>query len=108
MHWLAHFFGVAQGDGNSSAYLWWSGPGSDLAYLTVFAAALGAYRRLNCQMHRCWRIGRHEFTDPANGVARNLCWKHHPDVKARQLTAGRIAEIQRRRHLYFGKQPGKG
>ncbi len=108
MHWLAHFFGFAPGDGNGAPYLFWSGAGSDLAYLTVLAAVLGAYRKHNCQMRRCWRLGRHEFTDPADRVTRNLCWRHHPDVKARQLTAARIAAIQQRRHLYFGQRPGKG
>ena len=107
-HWLAHFFGVASGDSNSPAYLFWSGAGSDLAYLSVLAAAIGVYRKHNCQMRRCWRIGRHEFTDPDGGVTRAVCWRHHPDVKHKQLTAGRISEIQKRRHLYLGKQPGKG
>ena len=108
MRWLAHFFGFAAGDGNGTAYLFWSGIGSDLAYVTVFAALLAAYRRHNCQMRHCWRLGRHEFTDPADQVSRNLCWRHHPDVKTRQLTAGRLADIQKRRHLYLGSKPGKG
>lgn len=100
MHWLAHFFGVANGDGNSSAYLWWSGPGSDLAYLTVLAGFIAAYRKHNCQVKRCPRIGRHEFTDDA-GVKRTLCWKHHPAVESRQLTRERL-------HLYLGQRPGRG
>lgn len=107
-HWLQHFFGVYPGDSNSTGYLFWSGSGSDLAYLSFLAAALALYRRHNCRVRWCWRIGRHEFTDPADGVMRLLCWRHHPDVKHKNLTAGRIGEIQKRRHLYLGKQPGKG
>ena len=100
MHWLAHFFGVAQGDSNSSAYLWWSGVGSDLAYLSFLIAGVTLYRRHNCRMRWCWRLGRHEYTDP-DGVVRVLCWKHHPDVKYKNLTRERL-------HLYLGKKPGRG
>ena len=108
LHWLQVLFGFANGDGNSPQYLFWSGAGSDLAYLSFAAAAIGVYRKHNCRMRWCWRLGRHEFTDPADQVTRSLCWRHHPDVKHKQLTAGRVAEIQRKRHLYLGKQPGKG
>ena len=100
MHWLAHFFGVANGDSNSPAYLFWSGIGSDLAYLTFFAAAVGMYRKHNCQMRWCWRLGRHAYTDP-HGVTRPLCWRHHPGVTHRNLTRERL-------HLYLGQRPGRG
>lgn len=102
------FFGFRNGAGNGSHYLFWSGAGSDLAYLSFLAAGLTLYRKHNCKMRWCWRIGSHEFADPTDGVTRMLCWKHHPDVKHKHLTAERIGEIQRRRHLYLGKQPGKG
>lgn len=105
---VATFFGFANGQGNSSHYLFWSGAGSDLAYLTFLGGAVAVYRKHNCQRKGCPRIGRHEFTDPRDNVKRNLCWKHHPDIRARQLTAEVIADIQKRRHLYIGKQPGKG
>ena len=106
--WLQHFFGFANGDGNGSHYLFWSGAGSDLAYLSFLAAGITVYRKHNCRWHWCWRVGRHEFTDPKDGVTRMLCWRHHPDVRHKHLTASRIAEIQHRRHMYLGERPGKG
>ena len=59
------------------------------------------YRRHNCRLIRCFRIGRYEFTEPDTGVKRVLCWKHHPDVDRKQLTRERL-------HLYLGDRPGKG
>ena len=100
MGWLQHVFGFGNGDGNSAYYLFWSGAGSDLAYLSVFAAALGMYRKNNCRMRWCWRLGRHEYTDPHH-VTRLLCWRHHPGVTHKQLTRERL-------HLYLGDKPGKG
>lgn len=107
-HFIAHFFGFAAGDSNQAPYLFWSGAGSDLAYVSFLWAGVVLYRRHNCRVRWCWRIGRHEFTDPGDGVCRLLCWRHHPDVKHKDLTAGRVAEIQKRRRMYLGKQPGKG
>lgn len=104
--WLQHFFGFENGGGNGSHYLFWSGAGSDLAYVSFLWGGVVLYRRHNCRMRWCWRIGRHDFT--AGGVTRALCWRHHPDVKHKQLTRGRIADIQERAHLYAGSKPGKG
>ena len=100
LHWLQAFFGFRGGDGNSSSYLFWSGAGSDLAYLTFLAAAVGVYRKHNCRMRWCLRLGRHDYTDP-HGVTRSLCWRHHPDVTHKNLTRARL-------HLYLGGKPGKG
>ena len=105
---LATFFGFNNGGGNTSHYLFWSGAGSDLAYLSFLAAAVTVYRRHNCAKAWCPRIGKHEFTNPDTGIKRLLCWKHHPDVTYKTLHADVIAEIQRKRHLYVGKQPGHG
>ena len=97
--WIMH----ATGSDNVSGpeYGFWSGFGSDLA---LIAAAVSfpvvQYRRHNCQVRGCWRIGRHEFTDP-EGVKRALCWHHHPAVSRRQLTREHL-------HLYAGKHPGRG
>ena len=104
-HWLQNLFqlsfGFRNGDGNSPAYLFWSGAGSDLGELAIVVGLAGIYRRHNCQIKGCWRIGHHKFTEPGTGTERCLCWRHHPDVKSRQLTKERL-------HLYLGKQPGKG
>lgn len=98
---LAHFFGFAANDGNSTAYLFWSGIGSDLAYLGFLWGAVALYRQHACRMRWCPRIGRHEFTEPDSGVKRVLCWRHHPDVDRKQLTRARL-------HLYLGDRPGRG
>jgi hypothetical protein len=105
---LQGFFGFYDGGGNGSHYLFWSGSGSDLAYLSFLVAGITLYRRHNCQYAWCPRIGRHEFTDPSDGVKHLLCWKHHPDVKHKTLRDENIRSIQQRRHLYLGKQPGRG
>lgn len=86
---------------SSMAYNFWSGFGGDLALLGAVAAfPWVTYRRHNCQLKGCWRIGRHELTD-ADGVRRLLCWRHHPGVPSRQLTREHL-------HLYLGKHPGRG
>ena|SRR5690242_9428082 len=100
-HWVQVVFGFRAGDGNSESYLFWSGIGSDLAYLSFLWGAVVLYRRHACRMRWCPRIGRHEFTEPDTGVKRALCWKHHPDVERKQLTRERL-------HLYLGDRPGKG
>ena len=100
MHWLQSFFGFASGDGNGSRYLFFSGAGSDLAYLSFLWGGVVLYRKHNCRMRWCWRLGRHEFTDP-HGVTRSLCYRHHPGVTHKQLTRERL-------HLYVGDRPGRG
>jgi len=94
MHWLALFFGVANGDGNSTGYLFWSGIGSDLAYVGVGVAF---FRHHNCEVHGCWRLGRH-----VTAAGQKVCRRHHPDG---HLTA---AGVKAAHHLYLGHRPGRG
>ena len=91
---VAHFFGARNNDGNSAGYLFWSGVGSDLAYL---GAAYAFLRGRNCEVHGCWRIGRH-----TTAAGQRACRKHNPEGR---VTAQSMRE---RHHLYIGKQPGKG
>ena len=100
-HLIQVIFGFQPGDGNSESYLFWSGAGSDLAYLSFLSAAIVRYRKHNCHVKRCWRMGRHEFTEPDTEIKRKLCWKHHPSVDRRQMTRAKL-------HLYLGDKPGKG
>jgi hypothetical protein len=95
--WLtvAHFFGTRNNDGNSTGYLFWSGTGSDLAYMGV---GLAFWRKHNCHSRGCWRLARH----PVEGTGFTVCRRHHPDEHA---TA---ADIKARYHLYLGSKPGKG
>lgn len=93
-HWLALFFGVYNGDGNNAGYLFWSGTGSDLAYLGMAAAFLRGH---NCEVHRCWRFGRHP-----TAAGQKVCRRHHPDG---HLTAESVRQAH---HLYLGSKPGRG
>lgn len=100
LHLIQLVFGFQPNDGNSASYLFWSGAGSDLGEIAIVAGLVGIYRKHNCQIKGCFRIGRHEYTEP-DGTKRLLCWRHHPDVSRRQLTRERL-------HLYIGHRPGKG
>jgi hypothetical protein len=70
------FLGTTNGSGRW--YLWWSGM---FGNLTIFAGILIFYRRHNCHIHRCPRIGTHRATD-ANGIEHVVCRRHHPDLGA--------------------------
>jgi hypothetical protein len=97
IHWAQNEFGFRNGDGNSPHYLFWSGIGSDLAYLSIVGALLGVVRSHNCEVHGCWRIGRH-----ATAAGTKVCRKHHPD--------GHLTEedVLKAHHFYLGKRPGRG
>ncbi|MCU1587556.1 MAG: hypothetical protein JWN31_1049 [Frankiales bacterium] len=71
---VLNVLGVINGGGRW--YLWWSGMFSNL---TIFAAMIIFYRKHNCHIHGCWRIGRHTAVD-ANGVEHIVCKSHHPDL----------------------------
>lgn len=94
MHWLAHFLGFTAGDGNGSPYLFWSGAGSDLAYLGFLYALL---RHVNCHQPRCLRVGRL----PVDGTPFKVCRRHHPAPPQRET-------IRKRYHLHLGERPGRG
>jgi hypothetical protein len=83
--WLAHVLGLDNGSGYF--YLWWSGIGADLGYLAVFASLVAVIRRHNCEVHRCWRLGRH-----ATAAGHHVCRRHHPDDS---LTAQDVARAHR-------------
>lgn len=70
------FLGVTNGGGRW--YLWWSGM---FGNLTIFAALVVFYRKHNCHIHRCLRLGRHPATD-VNGLEHMVCRRHHPDLGA--------------------------
>lgn len=97
MHWLQHFLGFGNGQGNGAYYLFWSGAGSDLAYLAIIGGLIGIYRKHNCEVHRCHRLGRH-----ITAAGQHVCRRHHPDGP---LTAEAVRAAH---HLYLGKRPGKG
>jgi hypothetical protein len=70
------FLGTTNGSGRW--YLWWSGMFSNL---TIFAALIVFYRKHNCHVHGCLRIGTHKAVD-RDGVEHVVCRTHHPDLGA--------------------------
>jgi len=70
------FLGTTNGSGRW--YLWWSGM---FGNLTIFAAMILFYRKHNCHVHRCFRVGRFAAVDTRN-VEHIVCKRHHPDLDA--------------------------
>lgn len=87
-------------------YLFWSGIGSDITELAIIGGLISIYRRHNCGVRWCCRLGRHEFTDPGGGMTHLLCRKHHPMHPGRKPVTA--AHIRDQYHIYLGKQRGKG
>jgi hypothetical protein len=69
VHLLLHVLGLD--DASGRWYLFWSGPGADLG---ILGAVYGLYRRHNCEIRRCPRLGLH-----LTAAGARLCRKHHPD-----------------------------
>jgi hypothetical protein len=104
--WLQFLHWIGLDSASGTAYLFWSGFAGDITLvLAVLAAPWIQWKRHNCQVRHCCRFGRHPFTDPDDRVTRQMCWKHHPDVKAKQLT---VRHLREQHHLYAGKKPGRG
>ncbi len=89
IHWLYFFFGLDNLSG--SHYGFWSGVGSDIGELAIIAGLYGVYRRHNCHVGRCWRLGRYTVT----GTPYVVCKLHHPTVPNGQVTYGRIYQAHK-------------
>ena len=70
-HPLLHFLGVDNVSG--PAYAWWSGAGSDIAELAIIGGLISIYRRHNCEVLRCPRLGRH-----VTAGNHHVCRRHMP------------------------------
>ena len=76
IEWINHFLGL---DNLSGPYYgFWSGIGSDITEFGILGGLIMMYRKHNCEIHKCWRIGRHQWLDSSNGTTHNLCRIHHP------------------------------
>lgn len=73
-HPILHFLGIDNVSGY--AYGFWSGFGSDLGEIALVGAVIGIYRKHNCHVKGCWRIGKH----PVDSTPFVVCRKHHPDI----------------------------
>lgn len=96
--WVIHVTGADYGlvPGRWSYYGFWSGIGSDFGELTVLAAVLGLFRRHNCHVRGCWRLGRHLLADEAAGVEYRVCARHHPRAPDRGLTRAHLRLVHAR------------
>lgn len=82
LHAMAHVLGLD--DPSGGWYLWWSGPCADLGLL---GGALTLYRRHNCEIAGCPRLGRH-----ITAAGHRVCRTHHPDGP---LTVSDVHEAHR-------------
>lgn len=72
MHALVHILGLDNGSGYW--YLFWSGSAADISELAILAGLFSIYRRHQCEVVGCLRLGRHRT------AARHVvCRRHHPD-----------------------------
>lgn len=76
-HWLIVHLSQQTGTSNSSsrAYDFWSGFGSDIQEFAILGLVFGAFRKHNCHVPRCLRLGHHRLADGTP-----VCRKHHPDL----------------------------
>ena len=72
LHWL--WFHAGLSGGNSPWYLFPSGWGANFGELAIAAGLFGMIRKHNCEVHRCWRLGRHR-----TAAGHMVCRRHHPD-----------------------------
>lgn len=79
MHGLLWFIGVSPvPDGTSPMYQLWSGFVPALAILSLVGGLWSHYKRINCHVHGCWRIGRYDV----EGF--KVCHAHHPDEQVKR------------------------
>lgn len=78
--WLLHVLGVDNEAGRW--YAFWSGFGSDLSEVAIVGAVLGGYRKHNCHVRHCWRIGRHVV----DGTP--WCNRHHQAARKTDRESG--------------------
>lgn len=68
-------------------YLFWSGiAGSFVLGGGIWTGTVVLYRKHNCHIKGCWRIGRH----PAAGGKYIVCPKHHPGVPDKHLSVSQV------------------
>jgi len=73
-YWILHVMGADNLSG--PWYGFWSGFGSDLGEIAIIGGLISIYRRHNCHVKGCWRIGKH----PVEGTTYVVCRQHHPDA----------------------------
>lgn len=89
---LGHLLGLDNLSG--PWYGFWSGFGSDVGEVTIFAGLIAVYRRHNCHIRGCPRIGHHQV----EGTEWVVCRRHHPDLPNQAPTAGTVAAAWQEAH----------
>lgn len=94
---FSHFLGF---DGQEW-YSFWSGVGADLGQVVLLGGAVAFYRKHECHVRGCHRLGRQRIA----GKQWVVCHKHHPDGDA---TVDKINEHVRSRSAASAedRQPG--
>jgi hypothetical protein len=79
--WCIHFMGVDQGlkYGTWNFYNFWSGFASDIGQVAIVGGLLQVYKRHNCHITKCWRIGKFKVI----GTPYLVCIIHRPEMEAR-------------------------
>lgn len=83
--WFLHSTG--SDDTTDTEYGFFSGAGSDLTELAIVGGLITIVRKHNCEVHGCWRLGRH-LTSAGHAV----CRPHHPDdhLTVTDITAAHV------------------
>lgn len=84
---LWHWFLTVTGSNNTAGtwYGFWSGFAGDLF---LFGGIITIYKKHNCHVHNCWRIGKH----PVEGTPYTTCKKHHPGIQYGDVSVKQIHE----------------
>lgn len=90
MTWLVHLYLAVTGAGNEAgkAYGFWSGFGGSIPDFLILGGLITFLRQRNCEVHRCWRLGRHQ-----TAANHRVCRRHHPDGSP---SAQDVADAHRR------------
>ena len=83
----------------TGSFFWFWNPGGKfyvlisgvVADLGLLGGLLLVFRKLNCHVKGCWRLGHHDV----QGTPYKVCRKHHPDVPDDGATADHVAQAHR-------------
>lgn len=82
-HWLTVHLSQETGTSNevSRAYAFWSGFGSDIGEVTVFAGFIALYHHMKCSS--CPRIGIHKMDTGQKTCHRHSTHAHHAGLRVK-------------------------
>lgn len=94
VHTFWNWFLTVTGSNNTSGvwYGFWSGFGSDLGEVAIIGAGIGIFRKHNCHVQGCWRIGKH----PVEGTPYIVCRKHHPGISQEKVSFSTVKQAHKK------------